>query len=68
MVPSARYGNIFQAWTETPSDERARFQEHVRKRLPDLHVVDMMDPISFFVEVDLFLRNIFILYNNRQTF
>ena len=30
------------------------FQNHARKRFPDLHEVDMMNLISFFVEVDLF--------------
>ena len=25
MAPSARSGNVFRAWTETPSDEGARF-------------------------------------------
>ena len=30
------------------------FQEHARKRLPHLREVNMMNPISFFVEDDLF--------------
>ena len=37
------------------------FQEHARKRLPDLHEVDMINPISFFVEVDLFLNYLFCI-------
>ena len=41
------------------------FQEHARKRFPDLHEVDMMNPITFFVEVDL-VRILFILYNRRS--
>ena len=42
------------------------FREHARKRFPDLHEVDMMNPVSFFVEVDL-LKILFILYNNRRS-
>ena len=42
------------------------FQEHARKIFPSLHEVDKMNPISFFVEVDLF-KILFILYNNRRS-
>ena len=61
MAPSARLGNLFQALTETPSDEGARFSGTREERLPDLHEVDMMNPVSFFVEVDLFLKIVYFV-------
>ena len=48
MAPSARYGNLFQEKTETPSDEGARFpgarEEKISRSSLGRHV-------SFFVEV-----------------
>ena len=58
MVPSARWGNLFQARTETRATKERGFQEHARKSFPDFHEIDMTNPVSFSVEVDL-LKKIF---------
>ena len=51
MAPSARWEIFSKRGLKHRATKERGYREDARKRLPDPYEVDMMNPISFFVEV-----------------